>query len=151
MNSRLDEIQAAILRVKLRHLERWNERRRQIAESYRRLLAGCEVGLPAADLHGRQVYHQFVIRSENRDLLQSFLADRSIGTAVHYPVPVHLQPAFTDLGHRPGDFPVTEQLSQQVLSLPIYPELPDDSVEAVCRAIREFSSNPARGASGPAQ
>ncbi|HMM97551.1 MAG TPA: DegT/DnrJ/EryC1/StrS family aminotransferase [Anaerolineales bacterium] len=138
VNSRLDEIQSAILRVKLKYLDRWNQRRRAIAARYRALLAENGLGLPIVPETARHVFHQFVIRSRQRDELRRYLAERRVHTAIHYPVPIHLQPAFSGLGCRAGDFPIAEELAGQILSLPIYPELTDEAVERVCELIREF-------------
>ncbi len=139
MNSRLDEIQAAILRVKLRHLGAWNARRVEWAGLYRAALSGSEVGLPPAPADCAPVHHLFVIRTEKRDALRSFLASRGIQTRIHYPVPVHLQPAYANLGYYPGSFPETERLSREALSLPLYPEMTDEMVGMVCQAVLDFS------------
>ena len=139
LNSRLDDIQAAILRVKLGHLDEWNKRRQSLANIYNELLSNCGLDLPDIPQYTEHVYHQYVIRTSQRDHLCAFLADRSIHSAIHYPMPVHLQPAFKNLGYSAGTFPNTEKFSGQVLSLPIYPEMTDSSVEIVCRAIKDFS------------
>jgi dTDP-4-amino-4,6-dideoxygalactose transaminase len=139
VNSRLDDIQAAILRVKLRHLDDWNQRRQSLAGLYNILLAECGLDLPVVHPYANHVYHQYVIQSHRRDELRSFLARRSIHTGIHYPVPVHLQPAFRNLGYGLGDFSNTEKLSGQILTLPLYPEMPDHSVEIVCQAIQDFT------------
>lgn len=140
INSRLDELQAAVLRCKLPHLDRWNELRRERAGWYRELLSGVPgVTLPE-DLPGH-VYHLFVIqvRGGRRDALRQSLAARDIGSDVHYPLPTHLQPAFDDLEYEPGEFPVTERLAETVLSLPCYPELMRAEVAAVAAAVRNFT------------
>ena len=141
MNSRLDDIQAAILRVKLKHLEQWNDRRVQLAGLYNKLLTGLLLALPCEPGYAKHVYHQYVIRSSERDRLLAFLKMRSIAGAIHYPMPVHLQPAFQDLGYERGQFPETERAAAQILSLPLYPEMTDAQVRAVCDAISEFSSD----------
>jgi dTDP-4-amino-4,6-dideoxygalactose transaminase len=123
------------LRVKLRHLARWNERRRAIARRYNELLADTGLGLPDL-LDERHVYHLYVVRAPERERLQARLRERGIGTAVHYPLPAHLQPVYQGLA-APGSLPVTERLAHQVLSLPIYPELSDAEVDAVAAAVRE--------------
>ena len=138
INSRLDELQAGILRVKLRHLDAWNARRRQLADLYRELLSGIDLVLPAQN--AGHVYHQFVIRHPRRDALREYLKERGIHTLVHYPVPVHLQPAYADLGYPAGSLPMTERASREVLSLPIYPELTKEMVGLVCQAILDFSA-----------
>jgi dTDP-4-amino-4,6-dideoxygalactose transaminase len=138
-NSRLDTIQAAILLVKLGHLERWTTRRREIAVHYRRRLGDLRsVHLPGEQPGERAVYHTFVIEAERRDDLRAFLATRSIGSAVHYPLPIHLTIAGRELGYPPGSFPVAERQAGRILSLPIYPELTADEVERVCDGIRAF-------------
>jgi dTDP-4-amino-4,6-dideoxygalactose transaminase len=135
INSRLDEIQAALLHVKLRHLAPWNERRRTIARRYNELLA--DTGLVLPDLiDERHVYHLYVVRAPDRDRLQARLRERGIGAVVHYPLPAHLQPVYQGLA-APGSLPVTERLAHEVLSLPIYPELTDAEVDAVAAAVRE--------------
>jgi dTDP-4-amino-4,6-dideoxygalactose transaminase len=133
-NSRLDELQAAVLRVKLRHLARWNERRRAIATAYRRLLAGVPVGLPAEHGRGRHVYHQFTIRSPARDRLREALAARGIASAVYYPLALHRQPAYAAQSCS-APLPAAERAAREVLSLPIYPQLSEDAVRRVCEAL----------------
>ena len=141
LNSRLDEIQAAILRVKLKWLDEENLRRQQIARIYDERLAGASFVLPSCRQDVSHVYHQYVIRSEERNRLREHLQSRKIGTSIHYPVPIHLQPAYQDryAVHR-GALPVTEKTSQQVLSLPMHPHLSDEQVELVCNEILEWSS-----------
>lgn len=138
LNSRLDELQAAILRVKLPHLPEWNARRITLAALYDRLLASASLGLPQHPEQAQPVYHQYVVRSGQRDLLRAHLARHAIQTLVHYPVPLHLQPAYRHLGYRPGDLPEAEAAARQVLSLPIYPEMRTTAVEAVCSRLLEF-------------
>jgi dTDP-4-amino-4,6-dideoxygalactose transaminase len=135
INSRLDEIQAAFLHVKLGHLTQWNERRRAIARRYNELLADTSLVLPDL-LDERHVFHLYVVRAPERDRLQSRLRERGIGTVVHYPLPAHLQPVYQGLA-APGSLPITERLAHEVLSLPIYPELTDAEVDAVAAAVRE--------------
>jgi dTDP-4-amino-4,6-dideoxygalactose transaminase len=137
-NSRLDELQAAILRVKLADLERSNARRRELAGLYVSLLSGSEVSLPAVPDGAEPVYHLFVIRHPRREALRQFLGQRGIGTAVHYPLPVHRMPAYRDLGYAEDDLPETGRACREVLSLPLYPEMSAEMVEFVCRAVREF-------------
>ena len=147
LNSRLDELQAAILRVKLRRLEAWNERRRQIAAMYREHLADVasrgELVLPEEPEDVRHVYHLYVVRHPRRDALRRFLEERGIGTLIHYPVPVHLQPAYADLGYPAGSLPVTEAISREVVSLPMYPELADEEVRMVSEALCAFGEGTA--------
>ena len=135
-NSRLDEIQAAILRVKLRFLAEWNARRRAIAARYREGLAGLPIGLPTESPDYVHVYHQFTIRVPDRDGVQRRLAGLGVRTTVYYPVPLHLQPMYRDLGYRVGDFPEAERAAREVLSLPIYPELMDAQVDEVVDACK---------------
>jgi dTDP-4-amino-4,6-dideoxygalactose transaminase len=137
-NSRLDALQAAILRVKLRHLDRWSEARARNAEAYHRLLEGSRVGRPFHDPRTRHIYNQYVIRTERRDELKQFLADRGIGTEIYYPVPLHLQECFAMLGHRPGDMPQAEAAARETLALPIYPELGEERLRYVAQTVREF-------------
>lgn len=137
-NYRLDTLQAAILRVKLRRLEEWTEARRAHAAAYDALLGQAGVTHPRQASWARHVYHVYAIESPWRDDLASWLQGRGIHTGMHYPIPVHLQPAFAHLGYGPGDFPVSEHLASQVLSLPMFPELTRPQVEEVTGAIQEF-------------
>lgn len=142
MNSRLDALQAAILRVKLPHLNDWSEGRRANAARYATLFEefGIDdrISVPHVPEYAYHVYNQFTIRSGDRDRLRSYLTDRGIPTEVYYPSPLHLQPAFSYLGYGPGDFPESEHACQEVLSLPIYPELPRQHQRAVVRGIANF-------------
>jgi dTDP-3-amino-3,4,6-trideoxy-alpha-D-glucose transaminase len=139
VNSRLDEIQAAFLRVGLRHLAAWNERRRALAGLYLAGLDGSGVEPLREQPYARAVHHLFVVRHPRRDALAQALRERGIGTLVHYPTPLHLQPALAPLGGRPGDLPVAERATSEVLSLPLYPELRDERLRAVVAAVREAS------------
>lgn len=139
INSRLDEMQAALLRVFLRHLPAWTERRRALAAIYLRELAGSGVVLPEEQPYARANYHLFVIRHPRRDTLLEGLQARGIGSLIHYPIPLHLQPAFASLGGQAGDFPVAETAAREVLSLPLYPELTDQQAIEVARAVRELT------------
>jgi dTDP-4-amino-4,6-dideoxygalactose transaminase len=136
-NCRPDEIQSAVLRIKLQHLDEWNHRRRQHAMRYHELLSDLAIELPELRFDGSNVYHQYVIRSSERDTLRSRLSDKGIGTGIHYPVPVHLQPAAVALGYAQGDFPHTEAAAKEVLSLPMYPELTQPQLTAVAEAIAQ--------------
>lgn len=138
MNARLDEIQAVVLRVKLKHLADWNAARRQHAELYRKSLVETPVTAPVEADGARHVYHLFVIRAAERDALQAFLKDRGIFTGIHYPIPVHLQNAFAFMGHKPGDFPVTEKAVGEILSLPMFAELTDEEITRIANTIKEF-------------
>ena len=138
-NSRLDEMQAAVLRVKLRHLAEWQGTRRSHAAEYTHLLQQVPGIMPPHEPEGLEhVYHQYTIRTEQRDALQRHLAARRIGTTVYYPYPLHLQPLYAHVGHRAGDFPHAERAAQEVLSLPMYPELRKDQIAHVVEAIAEF-------------
>jgi dTDP-4-amino-4,6-dideoxygalactose transaminase len=137
-NSRLDALQAAILRVKLRHLDRWSEARAKNAALYHQLFEGSRVGRPYRDPRARHIYNQYVIRTDRRDELKQHLADRGIGTEVYYPVPLHLQQCFAGLGYRAGDMPQSEAAAHETLALPIYPELGEDRLRYVAQAVREF-------------
>jgi len=138
-NSRLDEIQAAILRVKLRHLSNWQRARRSHAAEYNRLLSQIPGVMPPFAPEGfEHVYHQYTIRIEQRDALQKFLAERKIGSTVYYPYPLHLQPLYASLGHQAGDFPHAERAAQEVLSLPMYPELCKEQIARVAENINTF-------------
>jgi len=135
--SRLDEIQAAILRVKLPHLESWNERRRQNARRYK-LLQGTEAVLPVTAPGNLHTYHQFTIRHRQRDALQAYLKEHGIATAVYYPLPLHLQEAYRHLGYKRGDFPHAERAAEEVLSLPVHPELSVEQIDYVAAMVRQF-------------
>jgi len=139
-NRRLDTLQAAVLRVKLKYLEKWNAARRWQAELYHRLLAGTELVLPSEAVGAQSVWHLYVIRTEHRDKLKQYLASRGIAAGIHYPVPIHLQPAYKNLGYKRGSFPVTEQYAQRILSLPIYAELTPELIEYVSKSILTFLS-----------
>jgi dTDP-4-amino-4,6-dideoxygalactose transaminase len=135
-NYRLEGIQGAILRVKLRHVAAWTEARRAHAARYNELLAGSGVGTPQAMAYARHVYHVYAVRSKQRESLWKTLQDREVQTGIHYPIPVHLLPAYSELGHHPGDFPHSEQAADEVLSLPMFPELTPAQVETVAEAVR---------------
>ena len=148
-NCRLDAIQAAVLRVKLPHVETWNRKRREHAAAYDLLLT--QSGLISAigdspvrvltrSPHAHHVYHQYVIRAQRRDQLRQFLTDRKIGTEIYYPIPLHLQPVFAYLGYREGDLPESERAAREVLALPMFPELTDEEQQWVVESIAEFYS-----------
>jgi len=141
VNSRLDALQAAVLRVKLRHLDNWTAGRQGNAAFYRERLdeLGLPVTLPAPpDYQTRHIYNQFVILCPRRDALRAYLRERGIGTEIYYPLPLHLQTCFAHLGYREGDFPVSERLARESLALPVYPELPAADIDRVCRTIQAF-------------
>jgi hypothetical protein len=137
-NSRLDEIQAAILRVKLHHLKGWNGRRSEIAERYGAQLKALPLHLPFVSPGNTHVYHVYAVLTERRDELQRFLADRGVPTIIYYPQPLHLQTVYADLGYRAGDFPVAERTAQTILPLPMYPELTDEQVDHVVETIGQY-------------
>jgi dTDP-4-amino-4,6-dideoxygalactose transaminase len=137
-NHRLDTLQAAVLLVKLRYLDHWNARRAELAQLYTRLLANSEVTTPKVAPGCDHVYHLYVIQSEDRDGLQAFLRKRGIDTGIHYPIPIHLQRAYTSLGYRPGAFPVTESSATRLLSLPMFPELKETELQYVVDSTKSF-------------
>ncbi len=153
-NSRLDAVQAAVLRVKLKHIDDWNQRRRIVACRYHGLFAGAglvqaearsvtqqaPIALLSSLPEAHHIYHQFVVRAWRRDELRSFLSERSIGSEIYYPVPLHLQECFAYLGYRAGDLPESERAAKEVLALPIFPELREDEQQRVVAAIAEFYS-----------
>jgi dTDP-4-amino-4,6-dideoxygalactose transaminase len=145
-NRRLDTIQAAMLRVKLPHLDSWNEARRWHAARYHEALSGLDVVRPVARPGVEHVWHLYVVRVEERDEVRSRLAAAGIETGIHYPVPVHLQPAFAHLGYAPGSFPVTEHYADRILSLPMYPELPGEAITRVAQALGEAIADLGRAA-----
>lgn len=139
INSRLDELQAAFLRVKLPHLNRWNEERRRIANRYFAEINNPQIILPLMSTSEYEhIFHVFVVRCRERDQLESYLKDKGIETVKHYPIPIHLQDAYTDLGMGEGELPITEEISQTVLSLPIYYGMTEDAVSYVINAINDF-------------
>ncbi len=154
-NCRMDAIQAAVLEIKLRYVSQWNQQRRARAARYDDLFRAAGLAaesassnsavstkdgivLPFTDPRATHVFHQYVVRTSRRDALREHLAARNIGSEVYYPVPLHLQPAFKDLGYKPGDFPHAERAAQEVLALPLFPELRDDEQQTVVDAIRSF-------------
>lgn len=140
-NARLDEIQAAVLLIKLRHLDPWNDQRRANAARLSQALAGTSLTLPVPGGDNvREVFHLYVVRHPERDALKSFLGERGIATGIHYPIPIHLQQAYAYLGHQPGSFPVTERLAATSLSLPMYAELTEEQIERIAAAVREFDT-----------
>ncbi|MEW6097445.1 MAG: DegT/DnrJ/EryC1/StrS family aminotransferase [bacterium] len=137
-NSRLDELQAAILRVKLKRLNHWTAKRQKIAQIYTHAFTGKDITTPFVEEFNSHVYNQYTIRVKDRDRLMAHLKKAGIGVAIHYPTPLHLQPAFSFLGYKPGDFKESEQASKEVLSLPIYPELSDEQIEKVISSVLSF-------------
>jgi dTDP-4-amino-4,6-dideoxygalactose transaminase len=140
-NGRLDSIQAGILSVKLRHLDDWNRERNRIAQQYNRAFSMLEgISIPDCASWARPVYHLYVIRVADRDALQRHLSEANIGSGIHYPIPLHLQKAYANLGYTRGDFPVSEVAASQILSLPMYPQLKSDMQSRLLQSITEFSS-----------
>jgi dTDP-4-amino-4,6-dideoxygalactose transaminase len=134
LNSRLDTLQAVVLRIKLRRLEQWNEARRQAAAKYDRLLAGKGLVTPKMAPYAKPVYHLYVVQVPDRKKQQAAFDAANISHGIHYPIPVHLQPAFAELGYKLGSFPVTEALVSKIISLPMFPELTDSQIERVVGA-----------------
>lgn len=142
-NYRLEGIQAAVLNVKMRYINTWTEKRRANAQTYNKLLEDVkEVMTPKEMEWAKHVYHLYVIRARERSELQTFLKEKGIETGLHYPIPLHLQPAFKHLGYREGDFPVAEQCAKEILSLPMYPELSEDQIRYVVDSIKQFYAKP---------
>lgn len=137
-NSRLDNLQAAILNVKLNELEKWTNRRREIAAYYQQRFAGLPMLVPTDKPHEKAVYHTFIIQTDKRDALKKFLEEKGIDTKVHYPVAIHMQEAARSLGHKPGDFPVTDKQVQTILSLPVFAELTNEQIAYVADQIVAF-------------
>jgi dTDP-4-amino-4,6-dideoxygalactose transaminase len=132
-----------VLRVKLRYLDEWNARRRQVAARYGELLAGSDLTLPQVTPSGEPVWHLYVVQTPNRASLQQSLDEANIGHGIHYPVPIHLQPAYADLGYARGDFPVAEALAERIMSLPMFPEITDEELERVGLACQKARSRAA--------
>ncbi len=139
-NHRLDTLQAAVLRVKLRYLDEWNALRRRWAGLYNRLLAGADVVTPAVAPAAEHVYHLYVVQAAERSRLAADLAAAGIATGIHYPVPIHLQPTYASLGYKPGDLPVSERLAARVLSLPMFPELMEGEVRLIAERVCRFAT-----------
>lgn len=139
--SRLDGLQAAVLSVKLNYLEKWNEMRSQNARVYEEMLDSAEVIKPSFDDDRTHVYHLYVIRARNRDGLVHNLGKRNIGSGIHYAVPIHLQPAYRRLGYQLGDFPITEKVAKEIVSLPMYPELARQDIECICDEVVGFAGH----------
>lgn len=137
-NSRLDEVQAALLRVKLRKLDEWNMRRSEIAEIYNAELAETAYVTPYRDAHTEHIYHMYILQTEERLKVLEELADREIATGVYYPVPMHLQKVYRDLGYKEGDFPVAEYVSERTFAIPMFAELLDDEIEYIVQSLKEI-------------
>lgn len=137
-NCRMEGIQGAVLGVKLKYLEEWNEKRRKNAEFYNKLFKNNDVIVPYEAEYAKHIYHIYGIRTKNRDKLRDFLTRNGIATGIHYPIPVHLQKAYSDMGFKKGSFPVSEQVSDEILSIPMYPELTEEQMSYVADKVKEF-------------
>jgi dTDP-4-amino-4,6-dideoxygalactose transaminase len=137
-NYRMEGFQGAVLGVKLKHLQKWTDERRRVARRYTELLADTPLQLPVEAAYAESAWHLYTVRHPRRDELKKCLDDNGIGNAVHYPIPLHLQKAYTHLGHKPGDFPVAEKAAREVLSLPIFPELTDAQIQRVVEVVKNF-------------
>jgi len=137
-NSRLDELQAAILRIKLKKLDNWNNQRRELANYYNELMKDWDIPLPKEIENSEHVYHLYVVRSRKREQLQEYLESRGVQTIIHYPIPIHLQKSYADLGIINGTLPEAERAAQEVLSLPLYPEITKEEMNEVARSVGEF-------------
>ncbi|MCG2675763.1 DegT/DnrJ/EryC1/StrS family aminotransferase [bacterium] len=135
-NYRLDGLQAAILRVKLKYLDEWNEKRMKNASIYNELLKDLDVITPCEEEYAKHVYHLYVIRTKRRDEVYKFLQEKGIACGIHYPLPLHLQKAYQSLGYKEGDFPIAEECAQEVISLPIYPELKKNQIEYIAKTLK---------------
>lgn len=143
-NYRMEGMQGALLSVKLPHLEAWNDARRRWAAIYDAELADHDVVRPVRSPHRTHVYHCYTLRHRQRDAFQQALLEKGVQTSIHYAIPIHLQPAYADLGYREGDFPESERAAREVISLPVYPELGEDRVRTVALAVREVACRNAR-------
>ena len=137
-NSRLDEMQAGFLNVKLEHLDKWNERRRKIADRYLNEIKNPNIVLPTVKEENVPVWHIFAIRSERREELIEYLYENNIGTMIHYPIPIHLQKAYEDLGHKQGDYPIAEKISNEQISLPMFYGLRDEEVDHIISCLNAW-------------
>jgi len=137
-NYRMEGIQGAVLGVKLKHLEEWTRRRRRVAHRYHDLLSDTPLQLPREASDAESAYHLYVVRHAERDALKKHLEDNKVGCALHYPLPLHLQKCYANLGHKPGSFPIAEKAARECLSLPIYPEITDAQIERVAEVIKDF-------------
>lgn len=142
-NGRLDSIQAGWLSVKLRHLAKWNQLRREHAHRYHELFVDVKeaVTIPVEAAWTKGVYHLYVVRVADREALQAHLAEAGIGTGIHYPIPLHLQKAYQHLNHRKGDFPVTERVALEIVSLPMFPQLKQEHLALVTTSVKEFATS----------
>jgi dTDP-4-amino-4,6-dideoxygalactose transaminase len=134
-NCRMDGIQGSVLNVKLKYIDEWNEARRRVAANYDALFSGHVIAVPKSIESSRHVYHVYALRLTDRNAVRERLTDNGVATGIHYPLPLHLQPIFSDLGHKAGDFPVAEQIASETLSLPIYPELVQENIEKIAKIL----------------
>lgn len=137
-NSRLDEFQAGFLRIKLKHLNEWNDQRRKIISIYNDNIKNGDILKPTTSCYELPVWHQYVIRSAHRDFLQYYLSKNEINTIIHYPIPIHMQKAYADLRYRQGDLPIAEKISKEVLSIPIWPGMSDDEIQYIVDTLNEW-------------
>ncbi len=137
-NSRLDTIQAAVLSVKLKYLDRWNKMRQDAAKKYNELLKNTDYKTFTQVEHSESVYHVYAVRSKNRDNLQRYLADNGVGTVIHYPIPIHLSKSYLDLGYKTGDFPIVEKYADEIVSLPMFPGMRNEEIEYVVEVLKKF-------------
>jgi dTDP-4-amino-4,6-dideoxygalactose transaminase len=140
-NRRLDSIQAAILRVKLKYLDSWNQARRDHANYYKKILTGSNYVLPGVPSYAEPVWHLFVVQTDFRETLMKHLSEQGISTGIHYPIPIHMQGSYRELGHKSGDFPITEKISQKIISLPMYAELNNEMIDFVAKNLLNYSSS----------
>ncbi|MBS3105451.1 DegT/DnrJ/EryC1/StrS family aminotransferase [Candidatus Woesearchaeota archaeon] len=140
-NCRMEAIQGAVLGVKIKYIEEWTEKRRKNAEHYNKLLKESGIALPYEADYARHVYHIYAIRLKNRDMLREFLGKNGVSAGIHYPIPVHLQKAYSFMGMKKGSFPVSEKVAGEILSLPMYPELSEEQMEYVSNSINDFIKN----------
>jgi dTDP-4-amino-4,6-dideoxygalactose transaminase len=137
-NCRMEGIQGAVLGVKIKYIEEWNEKRRSNAKKYNELLEKFNLTCPFEAGYAKHIYHLYTIRIENRDELRDFLGEKGISTGIHYPIPIHLQKAYESLGLKEGSFPVSEKVANEILSLPMFPELTEEQIQYIASSIREF-------------
>ena len=136
-NTRLDAIQAAILRVKIREIDEWNSRRREIVEQYNEAFKDWDLVIPVCDENNQHVYHMYILQSEDREGMLSKLKDKGVATGVYYPVPLHLQKVYKDLGYKEGDMPVSEYLSHRTFAIPVYPELNEEQIKYIIECVKK--------------
>ena len=140
-NSRLDAIQAAILRVKLKYLDEWNQKRLDNAKIYNSYLKSLPINIPVDKDYAKNVYHLYVIQVKNRDNALEFLRSKGVFASIHYPIPIHLQNAYSSLGYKKGDFPITEKYAQEIISLPMFPELEEDQIKYITETLESYIKN----------